>query len=421
MLLAATCGVAVGNVYFPQVLSPLIAVGLHAPIDLAALTVSATQLGYTAGIFLLVPLADRVEHRNLIVLLLGLTGAELLVAASAPSLTWLLLASVAIGATTVVAPIIAPLAVELVPKDQKGWILGLVLSGSIGGILLARTFSGTLAQHFAWRAPYLVAGGLSLLLAVVLRPRLPRTKPGSRQRYGALVLEPLRLLRAEPELRRSALYQATVFGGFSAVWTTLTLLLTGPVYRLPTQTVGLFALVSAATLFCTPLAGRWIDRRGPDRVTLVCLVAVVASAAFLAGGSFGGRAGLGALGAGVLLLDVAMQSNMVANQARILTLRPQARARVNTAYMTCAYLGGALGSWMGALVYSHLRWPGVCALLGVLAATALGRHLVAIRSMQADNKSRAQAHVRPVLSATRREGRPAATGIRPRMPRWMQR
>ena len=214
VLLAATCGVAVGNVYFPQVLSPLIAVGLHAPIDLAALTVSATQLGYTAGIFLLVPLADRVEHRNLIVLLLGLTGAELLVAASAPSLTWLLLASVAIGATTVVAPIIAPLAVELVPKDQKGWILGLVLSGSIGGILLARTFSGTLAQHFAWRAPYLVAGGLSLLLAVVLRPRLPRTKPGSRQRYGALVLEPLRLLRAEPELRRSALYQATVFGGF---------------------------------------------------------------------------------------------------------------------------------------------------------------------------------------------------------------
>ena len=177
-----------------------------------------------------------------------------------------------------------------------------------------------------------------------------------------------------------------MFGGFSAVWTTLTLLLTGSVYHLAPQAIGVFAAVSGATLFCTPVAGRWVDRRGADHMTLVCLVAVVASAGLLLGGSAGGGPGLATLFAGALLLDVAMQSGMVANQARILSLRPEARGRVNTAYMTCAYLGGSLGSWAGTLVYSHLGWPGVCALLGGLAVSGLCRHLGALRTMDLVNQ-----------------------------------
>ena len=68
----------------------------------------------------------------------------------------------------------------------------------------------------------------------------------------------------------------------------------------------------------------------------------------LAFGSLGGALGLAALVLGTLLLDVAMQSGMVANQVRIYALRPEARSRLNTAYMTCAYLGGSMGSWLGA-------------------------------------------------------------------------
>src|SRR5258708_14752439 len=76
-LLAITCGVGVGNAYFAQAVSPLVASGLHVPQDSAAVIVTVTQCGYTAGI-LLVPLSDRFPHRRLIVTLLLLTGLGLL-------------------------------------------------------------------------------------------------------------------------------------------------------------------------------------------------------------------------------------------------------------------------------------------------------------------------------------------------------
>lgn len=58
-ILALTCGVAVGNIYFPQAVSPLVADGLGVSPDSAALVVTAAQFGYAAGNFLLVPLGDR--------------------------------------------------------------------------------------------------------------------------------------------------------------------------------------------------------------------------------------------------------------------------------------------------------------------------------------------------------------------------
>jgi predicted MFS family arabinose efflux permease len=376
LTLAVTCGVAVGTVYFPQSISPLIAAGLHVPPDAAALAVTAVQAGYTAGIFLLVPLGDRIPPRPFLASLLALTGLSLLAAGCAPTLPALIAASTLTGVTTVAAPIIAPLAAGLVPADRRGTVTGTLLSGSIGGMLLARTFSGTLGEQLGWRAPYLVAAVLTLLLAAVLARALPATVPPARRPYPALIAEPLRLLRTEPDLRRSCLYQACVFAGFSAVWTCLALLLTGRSYSLDAQAAGMLALVGGATMLCTPLAGRLVDRRGPGPVNLVCLLGVLAAAAVPNAGARGGAAGLTALTAGTLLLDVAMQSGMVANQARIFALRPDARSRLNTAYMTCAYLGGSAGSWLGTRAYGHAGWPGVCALVAALTALALARHLL---------------------------------------------
>jgi predicted MFS family arabinose efflux permease len=55
------------NIYFPQAISPLIACDLHVPGESAALVATAVQLGYAAGLFLLVPLVDRLPHRPLII------------------------------------------------------------------------------------------------------------------------------------------------------------------------------------------------------------------------------------------------------------------------------------------------------------------------------------------------------------------
>ncbi|WP_443067680.1 MFS transporter [Streptomyces sp. NBC_01351] len=381
-LLALTCAIAVGNIYFPQAVSPLVAAGLGTSPDKAALVVTATQIGYTAGIFLLVPLGDRFPYRRLLVTLLAASGAALLAASLARSLSQLVVASALVGVTTTSAQLIGPMTVGLVAEGRRGVVMGTLLSGSIGGMLLARTFSGAVGERFGWRAPYLVAGVVVLGLAVVLARALPTLTaigPGSGSGSGSgprvplrtLPIRPLRLLRAEPELRRSACYQAALFGGFSAVWTCLALLLTGPLYGFGPQALGLVALTGVITMACTPLAGRIVDRLGPDPVNLACFLATLAAAAVLAVGARGGTAGLVALVLGTLLLDTAMQCGMIANQARFYALRGDSRSALNTAYMTCAYLGGSAGSWLGLQVHRHGGWLGVCLMLALLTAPAM--------------------------------------------------
>lgn len=379
-LLGIACAVGVGNVYFAQAISPLVAARLHVAAAPATLVVTATQLGYTAGMFLLVPLSDRVAHRRLIVTLLALAGLGLLAATAAPNLPALIGASAFIGVTTVVAPIIGPMAAGLVAPGRRGVVSGTLLSGSIGGMLLSRVLGGVIAEHAGWRATYLASAVVTLVLAAILARALPVTAPSSAQRYSALLAETVRLLRLQPDLRRSTFYQAMVFAGFSAVWTAVAFLLTGSRYHLSTTSVGMLALVNAATMVCTPVAGRRVDRYGPDMVNLICFLAVIAAAVMLAIGGRGGTVGIISLVAGTLLLDVAMQSGMVANQVRIYALGAETAGRVKTVYMTGAYLAGGLGSWTGTHADTIFGWTGVCALVALLAGLALARHLAPART-----------------------------------------
>src|SRR4051812_39873067 len=184
-VLAVACGVAVGPVYFPQAISPDIAADLHVTRDAAATVVTAVQFGYALGIFFLVPLGDRFPPRTLLATLFAVTGAALLAASRAPALAPLVLASGLIGATTVAAQVINPLAAGL--ATRRGAVLGVLLSGSIAGIVLARALGGVLAEAFGWREVYAAAAALSLAMAVAMAFVVPAGPVRSRARYGALL------------------------------------------------------------------------------------------------------------------------------------------------------------------------------------------------------------------------------------------
>ncbi len=374
-VLALACGVGVANVHFPQAVTPLLARDFRISEGAAAFVATSAQLGYAIGIFFLVPLGDRLPRRPLIATLFAVVAAGLMLAGSTSSIALLYLFTVVVGAATVVPQVLIPMAADLADPGRAGRVVGTLSGGLVGGILLARTFGGTLGQWLGWRAPYLIAGGLALLLTAVLARVVPATRTDVRQSYPALLATSARLLLRQPDLRRSGLYQAAVFGAFSAAWTSVALFLTGPAYGYGTSVVGLVAFVGAATVVAVPVVGRLIDRFGPDAVSGWCFAGVLASAALLLTGSIGGWPGLVGLTAGLLVLDVSMQSSQVANQARIFALVPGARSRLNSVYMTCAFLGGSAGSAVGARVYLDLGWNAVCALVALAAAIALGRHL----------------------------------------------
>ena len=52
----------------------------------------------------------------------------------------------------------------------------------------------------------------------------------------------------------------------------------------------------------------------------------------------------------------------ITNQAVIYALRPDARSRINSAYMVCYFIGGALGSLAAGALYGSFGWAGVCLL-----------------------------------------------------------
>jgi predicted MFS family arabinose efflux permease len=373
LLLAAACGVGVANVYFPQAITPLLATDLHVSRGAAAFVATTSQLGYVLGIFFLVPLGDRLPRRPLIVSLFAVVAIGLFLSGAAPSLALLLVLSALVGAATVVPQILIPMGADLADGASAARVVGALQGGLLGGILLARTFGGTLGQWLGWRAPYLIAGGLAMLLSALLAVALPATPGSSSHRYPALLATSLRLFRELPDLRRSCFYQAALFAGFTAAWTSLALFLTGSTYHYGTSVVGLVALVGAVSVVGVPLTGRLIDRRGPDGVSRVSFIGVGLAAAVLLAGSLGGRAGFVGLLAGMLLLDVSVQASQVANQARIFALVPDARSRLNSSYMTCVFLGGSAGSWIGTRAYLAFGWNGVCAVVAVAGALALGR------------------------------------------------
>src|SRR3954467_328763 len=108
LLGAGAGGAAVGNLYWAQPLLDFIARDLHASPAAAGWLVTATQLGYAAGILLIVPLGDILDRHRLIPVMMLAAAVVLLVCAAAPSFPVLLLALAAVGVTTVSGQILTP-------------------------------------------------------------------------------------------------------------------------------------------------------------------------------------------------------------------------------------------------------------------------------------------------------------------------
>jgi predicted MFS family arabinose efflux permease len=143
-------------------------------------------------------------------------------------------------------------------------------------------------------------------------------------------------------------------------------LLSGAPYHYGDLTIGLFGLVGAGGALCANFAGRWADR-GWTKSTTLAFAGMVALS-FLA--LWWGRHNLTMLIVGILLLDVGVQGLQVTNQSMIYRLRPEARSRINSAYMVCYFAGGAIGSAVGSSVYDRDHWAGVCVLGAVIGLAA---------------------------------------------------
>jgi len=354
LLLAIAVGTSAASLYYAQPLLASIRHDLDLGPTAAGLTVTITQLGYAVGLMLAVPLGDLVERRRLVVIMCCLNAATLAVSGASPNALVFFVTCAMIGVFAATAQILVAFSANLAAPTERGKVVGTVMSGLLLGILAARTVAGYLAQLGGWRSVYWFAAGLMLLIALALRVRLPQAPPATDLRYSALLRSVVALMREEPVLRVRALYGALAFAGFSALWVPLSLMLAGPPHYLSTGLIGLFGLAGMAGALGAPLAGRVADRGGARRTTI--LAALLLTAAWLPTGF--GRTDIPLLILGILVFDFACQSLHITNQSEIYRLRPDARSRLTSAYMTCYFTGGVVGSALASLVYASSGWTG---------------------------------------------------------------
>ncbi|MEV6159601.1 MFS transporter [Nonomuraea sp. NPDC052129] len=368
LLMSVATGLAVAGNYFAQPLLDLIGRELGIGSSRAALLVTAAQIGYALGLVLLVPLGDLVERRRLAMSLYAATAVFLLVSATAPNGMVLLVSTALTALTSVGAQVVVPFAATLAAPAERGRVVGTVMTGLMLGLLLARTASGALSELGGWRTVYWVTAVLMALMAVLLRAFLPRLGgDGGRRSYAGLLRSTAAMFRYEPLLRWRAGIGALSLASFSVLWTALTFLLAGSPYDWSESAIGLFGLAGAVGALTATVAGRLADRGYVQIVSGAGTVLLVASWPALAAGAHS----LVLLLVGVIVLDLAHQAVLNSSQNVLYALRPEARNRINSAFMTSLFVGGAVGSALASAVWANSGWTGVCVLGATLSAGTL--------------------------------------------------
>lgn len=367
LLFAFCCGAIVANIYYAQPIVELIAPDLGLSAQSASLIVSLTQIGYALGLLFLVPLSDLIENRKLMIATAVVAAVCLLAAATMQHANGFLLLSLVIGFSSVSVQMLVPLAAHLAPEQSRGKVVGNIMGGLLLGILLARPLSSLIADHFGWRAVFLYAALVMLTIVVLLSLTIPRRVPDARATYGQLLKSLATLLNRHAVLRQRALYQGLLFAAFSLFWTTAPVELARH-HGLSQTQIALFALVGAIGAIAAPIAGRLADAGFTRRASLMAMM--LAPASFLIGLSTPGYSVIGLAVTGVLL-DFAVQMNMVLGQRAVYALDPASRGRLNALYMTSIFVGGAIGSAMASALYEHDGWKGVIAFGAGLPLVAL--------------------------------------------------
>ena len=366
LLFAVASGIAVGNLYWSQPLLVTIANDLGVTPGRAGFLVTLTQIGYAIGILLIVPLGDILSRRRLLPLTMIAAAIALAAAAIAPGFSALLVALLCVGLLTTGGQIIAPLAGDLAKPDQRGRVVGTIASGMLTGILLSRVISGVLADLLGWRSVYALAAAATLAMAPLLRRAVPPDQRRTPVPYSHLLRSIFDVVWDQVAVRATLVIGATAFAVFTLFWTGLTFLLTQPPFGYSLSQIGLVGIAGIAGALAARRAGNLHDRGlGVPAQGLALMFSALALLI-----AWVGATSILMMIIAIVMLDAAIQSVNVLNQIRLLNVNPQARSRMNSAFVTSNFVGGAIGSALASIVWPLANWDGLilCALALIAVA-----------------------------------------------------
>jgi len=331
--------------------------------------VTVTQIGYGLGLLFVVPLGDLIENRRLVVAAVCAAGLALMVMSTARYAEAFLLGALLLGVASTAVQLLLPYATYLTLEASRGRVLGVLTSGLMLGIALARPVASFVAYDFGWRAVFALSAALMAMTAAILWLSMARRHPRATQSYAGILRSLLPLLRDVSILRRRAAYHSALYASFSLFWTAVPLLLASERFGLSQDGIGLFALAGAGGVIIAPCAG-WIADHGLTRAgTGYAMLSILCAFAIGWAGSETHSVALLVLSA--ILIDAGLVTNFVLSQRLIYGARPESRSRIGGLFTALFFLGGAAGSALGTASFVTGGWHLTTAIGMGFAAAAL--------------------------------------------------
>lgn len=371
-LMAVLSGLVIANNYYNQPLLGLIAADFGVSESSVSKIAVLTQIGYACGLLFIMPLGDKLWRKKLILVDLVLVILALLYMAFAQNLWGLFVASFFIGATSVVPQLFVPMTAELSSPEKKSVNIGMVMSGLLMGILLSRFFSGVVGELWGWRTMFEIAAGMMALAWILVYRYLPELRPNFEGSYASLMKSVWHLAKTQPVLRLASFRGAMGFGAMSAVFTTLVFHMQEAPFYAGSSVVGSFGLIGAVGALAAAFVGKLAQRFTRYQLIYYSLLILLLSWGFIyfAGYSYWG------LIVGIILIDLGLQSSHIMNQSDFFAIPTKATNRLNTVYMVSYFIGGSLGTYLGAIGWQYWGWAGVCGVGTTFSIFAFLAHLL---------------------------------------------
>jgi predicted MFS family arabinose efflux permease len=371
LLLAAGAGLGVASIYYSQPIMSLLGAAMHSGDRVIGIIPTMTQLGYALGILFLSPLGDKHNRRIVILAKAAALPVVLALCGMATNLAFMLATSLLVGLSATLAQDIVPAAAHLAQASRRGKVVGTVMTGLLLGILLSRVASGFIAERYGWRTVYFAAAAAVALFSALAWKRLPYFEPTTQLSYRDLLGSMRQLWKRHRALRQATLAQGLLSVGFSALWTTLAIMLYRA-FHFGSSVAGAFGLAGAAGSIAAPLAGHLADRRGPELIArLGCGIAMLSFAAMGASFLFSQRAQLVLLALVAIGFDFGVQATLVAHQTIVFGIAHEARSKANALLFTGMFIGMAVGSTLGSIILARWGWIGVTVLATAASTSAL--------------------------------------------------
>ncbi|KAJ7723297.1 MFS DHA1 protein [Mycena maculata] len=308
------------------------------------------QAGYAGGLLLLSPLGDLVRRRPFLLLLIFTSGSLTIGLAVTRSLVVFEVLSFLVALSSVTPQVLIPLTADLAPPNRRATMMAIVFSGLLMGVLLARVLSGIITQFSSYRNVFWMGTGgqyLLLILLYFITPDMPAKNPDLT--YWKILQTMAKYAVTEPALIQGCLvffFNSAIFAGF---WVTMTFLLDGAPYHYSTLVIGLFGLVGMAGISMSPVTGRLVDGFVPWMGILLGILLVIVSQVIQ---TFTGQLSVGAVIIATIVLDLGAQSTQVAVLAGVLSIAPEARARLNALLIFSIFLGQVMGTAVGTKLFA---------------------------------------------------------------------